>query len=138
MARRGPKPKPRNLRLVQGDRTSRINDDEPNVPVASPPAPDHLVGEEVDAFEETAGKLARMRVMTEADVDALAMYAVNFVRWKEATAKVREMGLVVKSPKNYPIQNPFLAIANRAQKDCLSVLTEFGLTPSSRTKVSKT
>jgi P27 family predicted phage terminase small subunit len=112
-----------------------MNDDEPIVPVSVPDVPDYLDGEEADVFVEVGSKLARMRVMSDADVDALSIYAVNFVRWRDATAKVREMGLVVRSPKNYPIQNPWLAIANRAQKDCMSILAEFGLTPSSRTRV---
>jgi len=105
------------------------------VEVAIPDPPDYLIDDEIDVFTLTAAKLARMRVMTEADVDALAIYAVNFTRWREAIQRVREMGMIVKSPKNYPIQNPFLAIANKAQKTCLDILTEFGLTPSSRTRV---
>jgi len=51
---------------------------------------------------------------------------------------VREMGMIVKSPKGYPIQNPFLAIANKAQRTCMDILTEFGMTPSSRTRVQST
>ena len=133
---RGPKPTPRNLRIVKGtDRPDRTNDKEPVVEVAIPDPPDYLIDDEIDVFTLTAAKLARMRVMTEADVDALAIYAVNFTRWREAIQRVREMGMIVKSPKNYPIQNPFLAIANKAQKTCLDILTEFGLTPSSRTRV---
>ncbi len=112
-----------------------MNEKEPQVEVSIPDPPDHLVDEEINIFVTTAGKLARMRVMTEADVDALSIYAVNFCRWKAATQKVREMGMIVKSPKNYLIQNPFLAIANKAQKCCMDILTEFGLTPSSRTRV---
>lgn len=136
---RGPKPTPRNLRLVKGtDRPDRRNDDEPVVAVTIPNAPDYLVDNEIDVFVETAGKLARMRVMTDYDVDAIAIYAVNFVRWKEAVDKVRTMGMIVKSPKGYPIQNPFLSIANKSQHEMLRILTEFGLTPSSRTRVHST
>jgi len=112
-----------------------MNEKEPLVEVTIPDPPDYLVDEEIDIFVTTAGKLARMRVMTEADVDALAIYCVNFFRWKEATQKVREIGMIIKSPKGYLIQNPYLAIANKAQKCCMDILTEFGLTPSSRTRV---
>ena len=35
-------------------------------------------------------------------------------RWQAATIKVQELGEVVKSPSGYPIQNPWLAIANKA------------------------
>ena len=112
-----------------------MNADEPVVPVTIPDAPDHLEPDETTVFTDNAAKLARMRVMTEYDIDALSIYAVNFVRWREAISKVREMGMIVKSPKGYPIQNPFLAIANKAQRTCMDILTEFGMTPSSRTRV---
>lgn len=136
MTPRGPKPTPRNLRIVRGtDRPDRMNEREPIVPVSVPDPPDHLTDAEECVFREVGAKLARMRVMTEYDADALAILAVNTVRWREATQKVREMGMIVKSPTGYPIQNPFLAIANKAQKTCLDVLTEFGMTPSSRTRV---
>jgi len=135
---KGPKPTPRNLRLVRGtDRPDRMNENEPIAAVTTPDAPDYLSPEEALIFTDTAAKLARMRVMTEYDVDALAMYSVNFVRWKEATARLRDMGLMVRSPNDFPMQNPYLSVANGAQKECLRILVEFGLTPSSRTRVNK-
>jgi len=127
---------PRNLRLIRGDvRPCRDNPDEPAVEVSIPDAPDYLQDNEIDVFLEVAGKLARMRVMSEHDVDAIAMYASRFCVWKEANDKVRESGLVINSPKGYPVQNPYLSIANRAQQDCIRILVEFGMTPSSRTRV---
>jgi P27 family predicted phage terminase small subunit len=133
---RGPKPTPRNLRLVKGtDRPDRMNDDEPIVEVAAPEPPDHLNDEEADKFREMAHKLARMRVMSDADVDALAMFVVSWCRMVEADRRVHELGMVTKSPNGFPMQNPYLAIANRARKDCQSILAEFGMTPSSRTRV---
>ncbi len=115
-----------------------MNADEPIVEVAAPDPPDYLEPEEAKIFAATADKLAKMRVMTEADVDALAIYAVNFSRWLEATDKLRDSGLIVRSPNDYPMQNPYLSIANAAQRECLRILAEFGLTPSSRTRVQKT
>ncbi len=115
-----------------------MNDDEPIVPVSIPDAPEHLGSREADKFIEVAAKLARMRVMTDADVDALAFYATNWVIWVDAAARVRESGHIMRSPNNFPIQNPYLAVMNKAQRECLSILTEFGLTPSSRTRVKAT
>jgi P27 family predicted phage terminase small subunit len=114
-----------------------MNDNEPLVPVSIPDAPDYLEVDETKIFVDTAEKLARMRVMTEYDVDALAIYSVNFVRWKEATMRLRDMGMMVRSPNNFPMQNPYLSVANAAQRECLRILVEFGLTPSSRTRVNK-
>lgn len=132
---RGPKPTPRNLRIVRGDPPGKLNPDEPQVEVAIPDPPEHLEGRERDVFTEMAGKLARMRIMSNVDADALAIYAVNYVRWQEATATVRETGLLMRSPQGFPLQNPALAVANKAQDVCLKILAEFGMTPSSRTRV---
>lgn len=133
---RGRKPKPTNLKLITGtQRPDRENVDEPKPPITIPDAPDHLQDEEIDVFIDIAGKLARMRVMTEMDVDAVAFYAVRFVVWKEAMSVVRETGLLAKAKNGSPIQNPYLGIANKAQADCMKILIEFGLTPSSRTRI---
>ena len=131
---RGPKPMPRNLRLVRGDK-SRLNPDEPIVEVAAPDAPDYLTERERQVFTENAVKLARMRVMTEVDIDALAVYAVNFVRWREACKMVEDTGYIMQAPSGYPVPNPVLAIANKAQAEFMRIATEFGMTPSSRTRV---
>ena len=133
---RGRKPTPRNLRLVKGtDRPDRHNQNEPVVPVSVPEPPDNLTDDEAEKFREMAAKLANMRVMTEQDVDALAFYCVNFCRWVEATDIVKAGGMMVKSRQGHPMQNPYLSIANRAQSECQKLLSEFGMTPSSRTRV---
>mgnify|MGYP002683875676 CR=1 FL=1 len=47
-------------------------------------------------------------------------------------------GLLIKAPSGYPIQNPYLAIANRAMENCYKYLQQFGLSPSARTRVQAT
>ncbi len=134
---RGPKPTPTNLRIVKGtDRPSRMNDEEPQVPVSIPEPPDHLDDDEQEEFRYMAAKLARMRVMSDCDVDALAIYSRAAIEARKAHEKVRQMGLMVQAPKSKtPMQNPFLSIRNTAEKKALGILTEFGMTPSSRTRV---
>ncbi len=134
---RGTKPMPRNMRLIKGGRTDRLNRDEPIVEVSIPDAPETLSDEAREIWYDIAPKLARMRVMTEADTHALEMYCESYVEWREATDRVREGGMVVRSPNGHPIQNPYLSIKNKAQERCLKILAEFGLTPSSRTRVTK-
>lgn len=137
MATRGPKPTPKNLRLVKGtDRKDRVNDDEPDVKICVPDAPEYLDPEQQIVFLDTARKLARMRVMSDADVDALAIYAVAHCEMIEAQKMVSEMGLMVRAPKTHvPMHNPYLSIRDKATKTALGILTEFGLTPSSRTRI---
>jgi P27 family predicted phage terminase small subunit len=118
------------------DRPTEAKSDEPVLPVSIPAPPEHLADSEQTIFLDMARKLARMRVMSDVDVDALSIYAVNFCEMVEANDRIRDMGLIVRAPKtNVPMHNPFLSIRNNAQKTCMAILTEFGMTPSSRTRV---
>jgi P27 family predicted phage terminase small subunit len=50
---------------------------------------------------------------------------------------LKSTGPVIKSKTTGAIyQNPYLAVANRAMKQMRDFLTEFGMTPSSRSRVS--
>lgn len=139
---RGTKPIPRNLRIVVGAKDQRPDELRPanpipEPPVRVPPAPEHLSAREQECFTQVARKLAGMRVMTDADVDAIAVYSRNWVTALDSWERVRKVGLVVNSPKNYPIVNPYLPIARKAEAVCLRILAEFGMTPSSRNRVSQ-
>ena len=52
-------------------------------------------------------------MLTKMDQVALGLYCEAFARWKNANDRVVKHGAIVKSPNNYPIQSPFLAIALR-------------------------
>jgi P27 family predicted phage terminase small subunit len=58
---------------------------------------------------------------TAGDNDLLEMYCGTWSRWKSADRQVAELGAVIKSPSGYPIQNPYLSIANRCAVDLLKI-----------------
>ena len=74
--------------------------------------------------------------MTRVDRAAIAAYCEAYGRWTEAVSKLHEKGLLVKAPSGYPILNPYLSIINSALDQMRKFLTEFGMTPSSRTRIS--
>jgi hypothetical protein len=48
-------------------------------------------------------------------------------------------GDVILTPdKKFPVQSPYLAIANKAQEQMVKIMIEFGMTPSSRSRVHTT
>ena len=49
-----------------------------------------------------------------------------------------KLGTVVKTTNGNLIQNPYLSIANRAMMDMARLAVEFGMTPSSRSRVKST
>lgn len=77
-----------------------------------------------------------MGVLTKADLQAVEIYAETYGIWLEATQEVHKSGLVVEAGNGYPGQNPYLRIANDAAKRLQSMLTEFGMTPSSRSRIT--
>jgi phage terminase small subunit len=43
---------------------------------------------------------------------------------------------MVKSPTGYPIQSPYVAIANRQVEIMMRIAAEFGFTPASRSRIA--
>ncbi|MGZ9112729.1 MAG: phage terminase small subunit P27 family [Rhodoplanes sp.] len=101
----------------------------------APEPPAHLEDRARRKFTEIAEMLARCGVMTELDAGALARYAVIWCRWVDAEAEVKRRGAVVKTEGGNVIYSPFLAVANRCHTQLTQLEAEFGLTPSSRSRV---
>ncbi len=132
----GRKPLPTHLKLVKGTaRPHRLNKDEPKPTVARPEPPAHLDERAKAKFVAMAEMLARHGVMTELDAGALARYAVIWCRWIDAEAEIKRRGPVVKTEGGNVIQNPFLAVANKCLLQMAQIENEFGLTPSSRSRI---
>lgn len=69
-------------------------------------------------------------------MSALAAYCQTYGRWVEAEEKLKVEDLVVETKQGNIIQNPLLGVANRALELMHKYLTEFGMTPSSRSRVT--
>lgn len=109
---------------------------------AIPDCPDHIQGAAREEWDRIVVLLERYKLITDLDTAALALYCASYGRWQEAETCMQKLkgdgggfGLIIKSPSGYPIQNPYLAIANRAMEDCHRYLQQFGLSPAARTRV---
>lgn len=132
----GRKPKPTALKLLEGNPGKRaLNRAEPRPKVAMPRPPEHLSDEEKAKWKVVVRELHSLGLVTRIDVDALAMYCVIYARWIKAEKMVREKGEIIKTAAGNIIQNPYLSIANRALEQLNKLGAEFGMTPSSRTRV---
>ena len=67
---------------------------------------------------------------------ALSMLCQSWAEYLEATDQVRKTGMLVKSPNGFPVFNPYLVIANQAVKKVRALLAEFGMSPSSRSRIA--
>ena len=104
-------------------------------PLVVPEPPDHLDERAKAKFTQVAEMLARHGIMTELDANAIARFAVVWCRWVDAEAEIKKRGPVVKTTADNVIQNPFLAVANKCLLQMAQIESEFGLTPSSRSRI---
>lgn len=133
---KGRKPKPTALKLVTGNPGKRaLNTAEPKPAADAIEPPPTLSPVARQYWEQMIDVLKSAGMVTNVDVIALGLLCETQARYHEATEALARHGLAVKSPTGYPIQSPYLAIANRAQEQIIQLLTEFGMTPSSRARV---
>ena len=75
-------------------------------------------------------------MLTNLDRAALAAYCGAYALWAEATEAIQKYGTMVKSPTGFPIQSPYVSIANRQAEIMMRIASEFGFTPASRSRIS--
>lgn len=142
----GRRPKPTALKLLAGNPGCRpVNSNEPEFPLKRPDPPDFLRDEALEEWERMVEKLSEVGMLTEADRGPLAAYCAAYGRWakaEKAILKVAESdplkseGLLNYSSSSGRItRHPLVDIADRALRDLLRCGIEFGLTPSSRSRV---
>lgn len=134
----GPAPKPTALRLIEGNPSRRpFNENEPKPRQVVPSCPKHLTKEAKRQWKKISKTLFRIGVLTEIDGTALSMYCDAWARWVDANEKLQKFGPVFKSPKSgFPILSPYVAVASQAFEQMRRLLCEFGMTPSSRSRIS--
>jgi P27 family predicted phage terminase small subunit len=77
-----------------------------------------------------------MRVLTEADYIALGNLCQAYSTLMNAQKQMNKTGILYKSKSGYIQQSPLLGIIHTQTTIVNNLLREFGLTPSSRTRVA--
>lgn len=137
MARRGRPRKPTaNLKLTGNYRGDRRHADEPTPDVRIPERPKFLTGEGKKEWERIAPLLADKKCLTDWDRAMLTAYCKEWADYVYLSRKVKPKDYLVQTINGNLIQNPLIAVRNRALKNCKEIAAEFGLSPSSRTRLS--
>lgn len=144
----GRRPKPTELKKAQGNPGKRkLNELEPTPEIivdASVPA--YLSKPARQWWEMLSPMLLRIKVLTEADQLALALLCEQAAQADEATKILRKGGILVKRKLldrkgkkvgEVPVINPAYKVQLESMKQLKSFLTEFGMSPASRAKVTK-
>jgi len=138
MGRRGPPPKPDQLKRLEGNpggRRLKSSADEPDVEI--PRCPEIVASDEVALamWKELAHELHRLRLIARINAPVLAALCVHWARWRRAEEKIRECGEVIETDSGYLQQSAWLTVANKAYEQFLRAAQEFGMTPSSYSRV---
>ena len=107
---KGRKAIPTNLKIARGTRNSRINLDEPILPVAGFDPPGYLDGEALEFWKEHIGPLVLAGVVLVSDRHAFGLLCASYAAWRD-------------EPNRDTIA------------EYRRMLAEFGMTPASRAKV---
>ena len=145
----GRKPLPTNLKVIRGTaRPCRLEEKEPKAStVKRPAAPKNLSDNARKHWQKITKDLACCGVLTRMDQDALAIYCELYARWVEAGDMIQKKGMVIadlryagKTTKDgqritVPVLSPYFRASLKLADQMKQMLTEFGMTPSSRTRI---
>jgi len=138
MATRGRKPKPTAVKILEGNpgkRQLNIYEPEPEKAEAPPECPAWLEDEAKEEWNRLSKNLFELGLLTEFDIQAFASYCEAYARWREAEEFITQHGSIVKTKNGMWQQVPQVSIAHQNQKIMLQAAAEFGLTPSSRSRI---
>lgn len=133
----GRKKLPTNIHILKGTaRPSRINKNEPKPEIEIPEEPEHLSEEAAKEWNRISVVLRDLGLLSQIDMAALAIYCQTYGRMVKYEKIVKEKGELYKDPKGNVTLSPAMWVINKAIQQCHRMLVEFGMTPSSRSKVS--
>ena len=142
---RGRKPKPTHLKLLLNNPGKRrLNKSEPKLAAALPEPPNHLNAEAKEEWARISHELYAVGLLSNIDRASLAAYCQCYGRWIQAERAIAAMaerdlltsGLMIRTQKGNAIQNPLVGTANVAMSCMSRYATEFGMTPSARSRMS--
>jgi P27 family predicted phage terminase small subunit len=135
MGKRGPAPKPTNLRVLHGERPYRINQREPQPSAAMLELPGWLSDPAREVWERLAPDLERRGLLTAWDVDTFAVLCNAVAHHRQAAKLVARSGVLIKGRKDAVVKSPAMQVIRDTAQTIRAYAQEFGLTPSARSQL---
>lgn len=134
---RGRPPKPTEIKILEGNPGKRpLNMNEPKPNPLVPECPEWLSDVAKKEWKRVVPELERLGLLTCVDGAALEGYCQSYARWVEAEQFMIKHGTIFKTPNGYIQQVPQVAIAQKYLNVVKAFCAEFGLTPSSRSRLT--
>lgn len=136
MATRGRKPKPTAIKILEGTQRGAPKR-EPSAPIGVPPMPERLKVEPlaVGKWEELVPLLTQIGTLTTGDGEALATLCEVYAAAQACLLELRASGPTIKTDLGGVKPNPAGSLYRGLVSLQSSLMTEFGLTPSSRVRL---
>jgi P27 family predicted phage terminase small subunit len=135
MPRTGRKPKSPALKVLGGDRKDRVNATPAKVVPGVPRRPVHLDDHGREAWDNITAELAKLGCLSTAEAFAIELYCVVYSRWRKALDGMTADGITTTTDLGSVKGNPAMQVIAQCERTMSSMLSEFGLTPSSRSRV---
>jgi P27 family predicted phage terminase small subunit len=133
---RGRVPKPTEQKKLEGNPGKRkINNQEPKPAIVIPPPPDHLDEIALEEWTRLTTELQKLRMITVLDRAPLVALCQAWADYIKACDEVEKEGGVLFSDKGNAYLNPWTGIKTNAMDRILRISSEFGMTPSARSRL---
>lgn len=133
---RGRKPKPTAVKELEGNPGHRaLNEKEPKPEPVALECPAHLEGEARAEWNRVVKELKKLKIISRLDRAALAVACSAWGDYVKACKRLKIEGEVIISDNGGLYQNPWLAIKKRSMDQVQKFYAEFGMTPSSRSRI---
>lgn len=132
----GRKPKPPELRLIEGNPGHRpIPENTPKPFPKAPTRPAWILPEAKREWSRIVPHLERLGLLTIVDRAALTGYCQSWARYRQAEDILNKKGFTLITGQGTEIQRPEVAISRNMLQQIRAFAAEFGLTPSSRGRI---
>ena len=135
MAVGGRKPKPRTLKLIEGNPGKKKIKPEVKPKPVMPEQPSWLSSEAGQVWADLAPKLSRLGLLTEVDGYTLAMCCTHYALAVKAAKQLRRQTMA-KDERGLPRKHPAHQLLRDHSAAYRAYMAEFGLSPSARTRIS--
>ena len=128
--------KPTALKILEGNPGKKpLPQNEPKPAPIMPDPPTWLDAEGKKFWETYGPKLNLLGLLTEIDGPAFTAICERYALYVKCVKTLKKKGLIMETESGYEQQRPEVSIAKNALADVKAFLTEFGMTPSSRSRI---
>jgi P27 family predicted phage terminase small subunit len=135
MGKRGPQKTPTKTLKERGSWLAKLPErqNEISIPglVDPPEPPDWLDSGGRDQFIRLAPVMHALGLLSFADIDAMGLYAerlAQYIELRDSAAK--QNSIIINNGRVY--KNPTYSLRDEAQRDCIRLLRELGMSPTAR------